>query len=42
MRSQEKKEKFAKYLYNLARPNQGMLLGDEMNEFIEESIEFLK
>ncbi len=42
MRSQEKKEKFAKYLYNLARLNQGMLLGDEMNEFIEESIEFLK
>ena len=42
MRSAEKKEKFANYLYNLARLNQGMLKGEELNEFIEESIEFLK
>ena len=42
MRSPEKKEKFAKYLYNLARLNQSLLKGEEMTEFIEESIEFLK
>jgi molecular chaperone HtpG len=42
MRSAEKKEKFAKYLYDLARLNQHMLKGEEMNAFIEESIEFLK
>ncbi|MDX1477267.1 MAG: molecular chaperone HtpG [Saprospiraceae bacterium] len=42
MRSAEKKEKFANYLYNLARLNQNMLKGEELNEFIEESIEFLK
>jgi molecular chaperone HtpG len=42
MRSAEKKEKFAKYLYDLARLNQHMLKGEEMNAFIAESIEFLK
>jgi len=42
MRSPEKKQKFAKYLYDLARLNQHMLKGDEMNAFIAESIEFLK
>ncbi len=42
MRSAEKKEKFATYLYNLARLNQNMLKGEELSEFIEESIEFLK
>ncbi len=42
MRSPEKKEKFAKYLYDLARLNQHMLKGDEMSAFIEESIEFLR
>lgn len=42
MRSAEKKEKFATYLYNLARLNQSMLQGEELSEFIEESIEFLK
>ena len=41
MRSAEKKEKFAKYLFNLARLNQNMLKGEEMSAFIEESIEFL-
>ena len=42
MRSAEKKEKFASYLYNLARLNQHMLKGEELSDFIEESIEFLK
>jgi len=42
MRSADKKEKFAIYLYNLARLNQHMLKGEELSEFIEESIEFLK
>jgi molecular chaperone HtpG len=41
MRSQEKKEKFAAYLLRLAKLNQGMLKGDEMNSFINDSIEFL-
>ena len=38
----DKKERFAKYLYNLARLNQNMLKGEEMSEFIKTSIEFLK
>jgi molecular chaperone HtpG len=41
MRSPEKKEKFASYLLRLAKLNQGMLKGDEMNSFISDSIEFL-
>jgi molecular chaperone HtpG len=41
MRSPEKKEKFASYLLRLAKLNQGMLKGDEMNSFINDSIEFL-
>ncbi len=41
MRSQEKKEKFAAYLLRLAKLNQGMLKGDEMSSFINDSIEFL-
>ena len=42
MRSAEKKEKFANYLIHLAKLNQNMLKGEELSEFIEESIEFLK
>ena len=42
MKSNDKKERFAKYLYNLARLNQNMLKGEELNEFIKTSIEFLK
>ena len=42
MRSPEKKEKFAKYLFHLAQLNQSMLKGEELTGFIEESIEFLK
>jgi molecular chaperone HtpG len=41
MRSPEKREKFASYLLRLAKLNQGMLKGDEMNSFINDSIEFL-
>ena len=41
MRSAEKKEKFAAYLSRLAKLNQGMLKGEEMNSFINDSIEFL-
>jgi molecular chaperone HtpG len=41
MRSPEKKEKFATYLLRLAKLNQGMLKGEEMSAFINDSIEFL-
>ncbi|MGB4847515.1 MAG: molecular chaperone HtpG, partial [Saprospiraceae bacterium] len=41
MRSQDKKEKFAAYLLRLAKLNQGMLKGEEMSSFINDSIEFL-
>ena len=41
MRSPEKKDKFAAYLLRLAKLNQGMLKGEEMNSFINDSIEFL-
>lgn len=42
MKSADKKERFAKYLYNLARLNQNMLKGEDLNNFIKTSIEFLK
>lgn len=42
MKGKEKKERFANYLYNLARLNQNMLKGEDMNAFIKTSIEFLK
>jgi len=42
MRSQEKKEHFAKYLQKLALLNQNMLTGEEMSEFVEMSVEMLK
>ncbi len=38
----DKKDRFAKYLYNLARLNQNMLKGEELSDFIKTSIEFLK
>lgn len=41
MRSEEKKEKFASYLYDLARLNQHMLKGEEMSLFIKKSLEFV-
>ena len=42
MKGKEKKERFANYLYNLARLNQNMLKGEELSQFIKTSIEFLK
>ena len=42
MKSQDKKDRFAKYLYNLALLNQNMLKGSELSEFINSSIDFLK
>ncbi len=41
MRGDEKKEDFVKYLYDLARLNQQMLTGDELNKFINRSLEFV-
>lgn len=42
MRDAEKKENFANYLIMLAKLNQNMLKGEEMSEFINKSIEFMK
>jgi len=42
MKGPEKKARFTKYLYDLARLNQNMLKGEEMSQFINTSIEFLK
>ncbi len=42
MKSEEKKEKFATYLYKLAKLNQNMLTGEEMTEFVKTSVEFLR
>ena len=41
MKGQERKEKFASYLYDLARLNQNMLKGEEMSAFIKNSLEFV-
>ena len=41
MKGKERKEKFASYLYDLARLNQGMLKGEEMSSFIQNSLEFV-
>jgi molecular chaperone HtpG len=42
MRSEDKKERFAQYLFDLARLNQNMLQGEELNRFIENSIEMME
>jgi len=42
MKGKEKKERFANYLYDLARLNQNMLKGEDMSKFIERSLEFIK
>ncbi len=42
MKGKEKKARFAKYLYDLARLNQNMLKGEEMSDFIKTSLEFMK
>ena len=41
MKGAERKEKFASYLYDLARLNQNMLKGEEMSAFIKKSLEFV-
>lgn len=41
MKSADKKEKFASYLYDLARLNQNMLKGNEMADFVKKSLEFI-
>ncbi len=42
MRNADKKEEFANYLIMLAKLNQNMLTGEEMSDFIQKSIEFMK
>ncbi len=42
MRDAEKKEDFANYLIMLAKLNQNMLKGEEMSDFINKSLEFMK
>ena len=41
MKSQEKKDQFASYLYDLARLNQNMLKGEELSKFIKNSLSFV-
>ena len=42
MKSADKRNRFSKYLYDLARLNQNMLKGEELSAFIKTSIEFIK
>lgn len=42
MKSAEKRDGFAKYLYNLAMLNQNMLKGEALADFIRQSLEFAK
>ena len=41
MRSEEKKTEFIQYLYDIARLNQGMLKGSDMNAFVKRSLDFV-
>lgn len=41
MKSPEKKDRFAQYLYDLARLNQNMLKGEELSKFIKSSLDFV-
>ncbi len=41
MKSAEKKDRFAQYLYDLARLNQNMLKGEELSKFIKSSLDFV-
>ncbi|MCL4116875.1 UNVERIFIED_CONTAM: hypothetical protein GTU68_060626 [Idotea baltica] len=41
MKGAERKQKFASYLYDLARLNQNMLKGEDMSAFIKKSLEFV-
>lgn len=40
MRSEDKKQEFTKYLYNLALLNQNMLQGKSLTEFMKQSLEY--
>jgi molecular chaperone HtpG len=42
MRSEEKKHDFVQYLFDLARLNQGMLSGKEMDAFVKRSLSFVE
>lgn len=42
MRSQDKIDRLAKHLYDLAKLNQNMLSGEELSQFVKESIEIMK
>ncbi len=42
MRGAEKKQDFAKYLFDLARLNQKMLTGNDLTEFIQRSLQFME
>jgi len=42
MKSQDKKQEFAKYLYDLALLNQNMLKGADLTAFVNRSLAFLK
>ncbi len=41
MRSEEKKSEFIQYLFDIARLNQGMLKGSDMNAFVKRSLDFV-
>ena len=41
MRSEDKKAEFIQYLYDIARLNQGMLKGSDMNAFVKRSLDFV-
>jgi len=41
MRSEDKKSEFIQYLFDIARLNQGMLKGDDMNAFVKRSLDFV-
>lgn len=42
MRNEDKKSRFAHYLFDLARLNQNMLKGKDLTKFIQESIELME
>ena len=42
MRSEDKKSEFIQYLFDIARLNQGMLKGSDMNAFVKRSLEFVE
>lgn len=42
MRSEDKINRYVKHLYDLARLNQNMLTGEELSEFVKESIDIMQ